>query len=72
MDKKEPTHIVFYRNNNWIMSLSIPANLKMIFDSLIEAEEEIESFLGFEKQLQEIKNSYQKILDFIAFLVKKV
>ncbi len=61
------THFVFDGKN-----IVISPDLHLIIIFLQEIEKEIESFLGFDKQLESIRKQYLETINFVQFLADKL
>jgi len=64
---EKSTYLLFGENKAIISPDIVP-----VFTFLIEIEKEIESILGFQKKLDEIRNQYLDTINFIQFLSKKL
>jgi len=64
---KENTHLLFDGKR-----IEISPDIMPVFSFLMEIEKEIESLLGFSKKLNDIKESYLEMIDFVGFLSNKI
>lgn len=64
---EESTHILFDGKN-----IVISPDIMPVFSFLMEIEKEIESFLGFNKKLDGIKESHLEMINFVGFLSNKL
>src|SRR3989344_3476314 len=64
---EESTHLIFDGKK-----MVISPDIMPVFSFLIEIEKEIESFLGFNKKLDDIKDSHLEMINFVQFLSNKL
>ena len=67
IEKTKSTHIVFDGNNVLISPDIVP-----VVNFLMEIEKEIGNILGFNKKLDEIRESYSELISFVGFLSNKL
>ena len=64
---KESTHFVFDGKK-----VLISPDITPVIDFLMNIEKEVQSILGFNKKLEDIRKSYLEMLDFVSFLSSKL
>lgn len=67
MNEKKSTHLLFEGEK-----IVISSDIMPVFNFLMEIEKEIESLLGFQKKLDEIREQYLDMLKFVQFLGQKL